>query len=293
MSAMHAMEIVESDNFGQVPELDAKQRQAAPELAKIVDTQKEMRAMLQLVQNDTGHKSNVIMSGAPKNMAACIDTRTRKIYITYEMLLPENRTFALYAARHEAEHHHNRFFHLDLKEHLSTDHIQSLERSLRVEQLPDIDLVEGFNDLLTISKHGQNPNSGYLEKEVPVAMKLENLAKKELGVSLKNIFHDGDQELFFSTLTRLAQRLLFKQEIQRTLFSRRRELEKARLKPIAVGKELLEQVGTITLSMETAEKVSWVIGKLLDQTLQIEALQEFLQSEPANDAGATLLARRI
>lgn len=142
-----------------------------------------------------------------QNMAACADFIANKIYLTEETLAANDNSWAIYAGRHEMEHLTNRIRGLDIQKGLSIDHKSALQNALKTTDL-DVDVMEGFNDLSTIKKHGKNKRSGYLQKEVPFAEKLEEICKKTFGYSLLQTFQSGNEPLFIHRVRKLADYLL-------------------------------------------------------------------------------------
>lgn len=259
-----------------------------------VEKKQERAKLLRDIERATGLSFAVVTDKGPANdhMAACIDTRTYKTFITEEMLHPDNRTFAFYAAYHELEHYNNKFFHINMKEHLSEDEIDvvddSIEKSLNLPHLLDIDWVEGFNDLITAERRGENDNSGYKE-DVTAAEELERLALKELGVSLKEPFRMGNETLFFERLEALGHKLLLKRAIQKAFDAKRATIEKAHLDSQPIQEEVLKRLENLSVDFETLDEWTNAAEKILDEMAQIVLIRNLL-GQPAVNQNTWLVA---
>jgi hypothetical protein len=143
-------------------------------------------------------------NGLEKNVAAFVATREKKDFMVEHTL--DNYEWALYAWRHEGEHLHNGIFDVDLKGNMSVQQIASLKEIVGGEHgdITQVNLVEGFNDLITRRKWGANDNSGYKDEEVPAAEKLEQVCQKEIGESLVSAFDKGNIEYFYELLRRVC-----------------------------------------------------------------------------------------
>lgn len=141
-------------------------------------------------------------NGLKKNVAAFVATAEKKDFMVEHTL--DNYEWALYAWRHEGEHLHNGIFDVDLKGNMSAEQIASLKEIVGGEHgdITQVDLVEGFNDLITKRKWGDHQNSGYNDEEVPAAEKLEQICQREIGESLVRAFDNGNIEYFYELLRR-------------------------------------------------------------------------------------------
>lgn len=115
----------------------------------------------------------------------------------------DDKEKALHGAHHEAEHQNNKIFNLPL-EKLSPEDQEILQETFKITNIDETDLIEGFNEWSTFRKHDTYGNSGYAQKEVPLANKIEELVQKKLNVSILEIFRSGDKDQFVATLQRLA-----------------------------------------------------------------------------------------
>lgn len=205
------METIRSQDYQDILKVNLPEIQAPPDVIESLEIQQMRAKNLQRIATTTGVQfENVAISTDDPRMAACVNTATKDMTITEVMLNDENFTFACYAANHEKEHCSNCFFKINLKEKLKPQEIATLETAISIPGLADVNLMEGFNDLITSDQHGKNPNSAYQHHEVPVVEKLENLAKETLGLSLKELFKAGKQAEFFTRLQDLAQILMVK-----------------------------------------------------------------------------------
>lgn len=143
-------------------------------------------------------------NGLEKNVAAFVATGEKKDFMVEHTL--DNYEWALYAWRHEGEHLHNGIFDVDLKGNMSVQQLASLKEIVGGEHgdITKVNLVEGFNDLITKRKWGDHQNSGYNDEEVPAAEKLEQICQKEIGESLVKAFDGGNIEYFYELLRRVC-----------------------------------------------------------------------------------------
>jgi hypothetical protein len=185
-------------------------REGADEFADYLETQRQRSQVHSHIEQATGLQFEVVRSGIDANVAAFVETANDNNYITEAVL--DDRTLALHAAKHEAEHRSNKVFSISLNQ-LGEDETAILTATLGIEKLDDLELIEGFNELSTFRKHGANENSGYAGKEVPLAEKIEKLVQEKLHFSILEIFRSGNKEKFIITLQRLAVFL----QLQKTL----------------------------------------------------------------------------
>jgi hypothetical protein len=138
------------------------------------------------------------------HVAAFVTTADSKPHIVEHVL--GDYDLALYAARHEKEHIHNHIYHLDLEKNLELRQFETLREFMKDfgVDIGEVDLMEGFNDLITATKYGANDNSGYKDEEVPAAKKLDQLCLKLTGYSLMWTFDGGNKQLFYRRLALLC-----------------------------------------------------------------------------------------
>jgi hypothetical protein len=182
-----------------------------PEVESAIQVQNHRNKNKEQIEAATGLKFDVVTKGLDPHVAAFVRTDNKKTFINEKTL--DDQEFAMYAANHEAEHVKNSIFKMDLKEELKPDEYDILSEEMGengVADLAKVDWVEGFNDLITADKHGKNSRSGYQEKEVPAAQKLDQLSKQMIGKSLKEAFENGDRGEFVQRLKLLCAMLKFK-----------------------------------------------------------------------------------
>lgn len=162
------------------------------------------RVDLDVPANDVAVEVSIAANdnGLEKNVAAFVATAEKKDFMVEHTL--DNYEWALYAWRHEGEHLHNGIFDVDLKGNMSAQQIASLKEIVGGEHgdITRVNLVEGFNDLITKRKWGDHQNSGYNDEEVPAAEKLEQICQKEIGESLVKAFDSGNIDYFYELLRR-------------------------------------------------------------------------------------------
>lgn len=180
------------------------------ELVDYIETQRQRSQVHRRIEAATGLRFTVVHEGIDPNIAAFVETANDNNYISEAVL--DDPTLALHAAKHEAEHRNNKVFSISLNQ-LSKEENTLLAETFGVEKLDETELIEGFNELSTFRKHGSNNHSGYVEKEVPLAEKIEKLIQEKLNVSMLEIFRSGNQEKFIITLQQLAIHL----KLQKTL----------------------------------------------------------------------------
>lgn len=179
---------------------------------KQIEVKKERGRVHKKVEAATGLDFHVITKNSEKNVAALYRTDTKETKIDEKIL--DDEAFALYAAHHEAEHKKNQMVNLDFRSNLKPHQIVALVAALGISELDPVEVLEGFNDWITARKHGHNPRSGYVDKEVPLAQKLEQLAQENQIGSLRETFDAGDESGFYEKLGLLGDILTFKNKIQ-------------------------------------------------------------------------------
>ena len=177
---------------------------------------KQRAEVLKKIEKATGLEFRVFdqkATAVKSNVAAMADIDARKAYIGEHMLNENNADFAVYAAQHEAKHLKSSIKSLDLDKLCNERQKGVLRKLTGVSDLTSIDFMEGFNDLATIREHGKNDKSGYLEKEVPAAMKLEEKANKHLNLSLVELFDAGRKEHLVDKIRLLCELILLKKDL--------------------------------------------------------------------------------
>lgn len=157
------------------------------------EIQEERVDVLKSIEAATGITFRVALEGMEANVAAFVDTGSRLAYVTERVL--SDKRLALHAARHEKNHLDNSIFDIHLEEEMEEEALEALLREVGETELESVTLVEGFNELSTFRKFGRNEKSGYKDKEVPLAEKLERLAQRYLGESLLAAFDAGNLKL--------------------------------------------------------------------------------------------------
>jgi hypothetical protein len=203
---MGNLEIMSGEDYLKYADLDLQllEKIASSEVVAFYRQRKENAGRLKNIHLETRQQFSVVLGGIGDNAAAFITPDHQK-YIGENTLLDDS--FSLHTARHEHEHQLNNIFHLNLNL-LSPDDQKMLQQELKLEKpLDETTLIEGFNELSTFEKHGRHEKSGYAQKEVPLAEKLEELAKKHLKKSLLDTFRQGNSEAFMIMLQELSVRL--------------------------------------------------------------------------------------
>ncbi|MFC1647579.1 hypothetical protein ACFL10_01130 [Patescibacteria group bacterium] len=189
------------------PNLDDDTRKYLEIVKKQADTHRR-------IETASGLKLDVVQEGEPQNAAAFVEISaikagTRKANVVIKIL--NNPEQAMHAAKHEAMHIKSGITEIDLKEELTTEQLDAIYNKLGINEKDSVFLVEGFNELATISDHGRDSNCGYNDQEVPVAQRLEKLSKDYTGLSLLEAYKSGNRELFFDLFRKLADAILLEQ----------------------------------------------------------------------------------
>jgi len=138
-------------------------------------------------------------------VAACVELDTKRIHMSLKTLDPRDESWAIYAGWHEKEHTLNGISEIKLEKDLSSDHVRALKEVIDTGKLLDeVAVMEGFNDLSTIRKHGKHHKSGYLREEVPFAEQLEKACKEKTGMSLMEAFRAGNKGLLLYRVRKMA-----------------------------------------------------------------------------------------
>lgn len=205
---------------------------------------------LKKVERATGLKFDVFQNADP-HIAAFITVGEKKTFMAAHSL--DNLEWSIHAAKHELKHKQTcNFMQLgDKKITVFQDQFDVLKDELQTLQvdIEGIDWVEGFTDLLTVEENGFATKSGYADREVPAAGKLDNLCIKKTGASLAEAFNMNHVPLFTARIRRLCEVLLLEKAVKH-LANRDHEIEEmqpeieaklATLKPMADSKEDAEK----------------------------------------------------
>ncbi len=119
----------------------------------------------------------------------------------------DDYAWALHVKRHE-DLHSSALTKIDPKKYLPKANQKALARKLGINDLTEIDWVEGFTELANITSHGKDQKCAYLKKEVPAAKKLDQLCKKHLAESLLPPFQTKNSALFYYLLRQLSDKLI-------------------------------------------------------------------------------------
>lgn len=191
-----------SGNF----ELNREVKEHIELISARADTLKKCEAIL-------GETMRVAQDGDyANNTAAFVTTDTKQVYTVEETL--DDEEFALYATKHEKEHKDNGVMDLDLAGKLESHQWRAILSRLGVTDLDDTEVLEGFNDWRTQRKHGKHHRSGYNNKEVPLAQKLDSLVREHTGDSLFEVFNHSSLESFYERLQLLGTILHFKSQLR-------------------------------------------------------------------------------
>lgn len=164
------------------------------------------------IEAATGIKFDVAKETAP-GVAAFVTVKEREAYITEEVL--DDPKLAEHAAHHEAMHL-DTLMHLPLQK-LAAHQVKALCQALDLSELSEEELIEGFNELLTIKEHGQHDKIAYLKHEVPLAKKLEDLAENFEIDSLAKAFRNANEGKFMDLLALLGDQLYFIQNLKKVI----------------------------------------------------------------------------
>jgi hypothetical protein len=237
-----------------------------PEIERIIQREK----MLSKIEAATGIKFDVITKHDSSNekAAAMVETGSKKAYVS-EKTLDSDLNWALYAAHHERNHLKNGIFEINPNKYLSYDHAALVAESIGLDDLMEVDLMEGFNDLITIGEKGKHQNSGYLKKDVPAAEKLEDLALEHTGESLLEAFKSGNLAMFYYRFKKLADCLLLleaagKREAQM------RWIAKNKIQVFDVQKLVRERLSRTHISVTNTDDARDMVNKIMDEERQIE-----------------------
>lgn len=215
------MKIMESDDYREYGE---NAGEILREHSQVLDVDqksdleivKRRAETLQKIEAATGLDFAVANDTDP-HVAAFVTTADSKAHMVEHTL--DNYDWALYAARHEKEHVNNKIYSIDLRKNLELQHFDILREFMQDEgvEIEDVDLMEGFNDLITATKYGANDKSGYSDEEVPAAKKLDEICLKLTGFSLMWTFDSGNKNLFYRRLALLCTLLETNKQAKKVL----------------------------------------------------------------------------
>jgi hypothetical protein len=213
------METIKSDEFRKIGE----QAEETLKNAEGLDSEYEQELVLMVKRNEVKNKVqaalgvdfDIIIKHENAHVAGCADIDQNKGYIALTSL--DDVEKAKHIARHESIHLETKISDLPIENDMSKDHVKSMKKALNISD-DDVNLVEGFTEMLTAEKEGKMASCTYNQKEVPAAEKLENLCKQFTGYSLKEAFLSGKKTLFKYRMRKLADFLLCRDAL--TQFSR-------------------------------------------------------------------------
>lgn len=239
---------------------------------------------LRTIERLTGLKFNVFKD-ADLHMAAFITVADLNTNIAEASL--DDGVWAAYAAWHEKMHHDTEAFmrHGDYA-YLPGDHYDALKTTMAANdvQLGNVDLTEGFTDMLTAQEHGTHANSGYNDHKVPAAEKLEKICLAMTGESLARAFRKNDRGLFHRRLERLAKVLLMREKYEQVIQNGQSgewgvsSEDMAALKPRVYVKMKAEKA--VVDNPKSAEEM---VKDFLEEARMENAAYEFLGVAAAND----------
>lgn len=189
---------------------------ARTELATVFPEQGEQNVIrrarrLREVKPAARHSLMICLDGPPQALAFVMpgDART---YLN-DNSLDLSREHANYAIHHEETHHTSNVFTLDIAV-IKQPARNAIEKNIGVVEWDERALIEGFTDLHTSNEHSGREISGYQTREVPIARRLEDLAKRILRLSLLDLFITGKKDELVSALARLGTRLSLEGALQ-------------------------------------------------------------------------------
>jgi len=261
------MDVTKSQHFGEAGEQAEKVLRLhgnalASDERKSLEVQQKRARTLAIIENLTGLKFDVFRKADPR-IAAFITVAGKETHIAEQTL--DDPVWAAYAAWHETMHKKTaNFMNMGKYRFLGHDYFETVNEEIGDSniQLGNFSVVEAFTDLLTAQEHGEHPNSGYLEREVPAAEKLEELCLKMTGNSLAEAFRMNNVALFHQRLERLGEVLLMRKafddfaEKDRGLEGFREQME-----------QKMKDLKPIVKTVEDAERF---VGKMIAECIAIK-----------------------
>ncbi len=223
---------------------------------------------LKKVESATGLKFDVFQKADP-HIGAFITTGELKTFMAAHSL--DHLDWAMHAAKHELKHKQTRnFMQLgDKKITVFEDQFNVLKDELRTMQvdLEGVDWVEGFTDLLTVEENGFSTKSGYADREIPAAEKLDELCMKMTGASLAEAFNMNNVSLFTSRLRHLSEALML-QKTYEHLAEEDDDIADMR-------GEVEEKIKTLKPMAESKEDAEKAVGKIIAECIALEQVQGY------------------
>ena len=184
----------------------------------LIDRQIQRISMLKKIHQLTGLQFDVGKNDDNQNVAAFVEPENGFKPTIIEETLELSEDQVLKIAEHEKIHIESKTSSLNPEKFLESEQYQILLESLQIKELTEHDLIEGFTDAITNQRKGKNEISAYQHREVPIAEKLEKLAKEKLKISFFDLFSTGQKEELIENICRLADILLI-EKIQTDLHS--------------------------------------------------------------------------
>lgn len=224
---------------------------------------------LKKVERATGLTFDVFRKGDPR-VAAFITVGEQKTFMAAHSL--DDLGWALYAAKHERKHKQTKdFMQLgDKKITVFEDQFDVLKDELRTRQvdLEGVNWVEGFTDLLTAREVGTDSQSGYADREVPAAEKLDDLCIEKTGASLAEAFNLNNVALFTSRLRRLSEVLMMEKAFEH-LASQDDEVADMR-------GEIAAKMRSYQPILESNEDAEKAVGKMIAEAVALKQIRRYV-----------------
>ena len=140
-------------------------------------------------------------------------------------------------------------------------------RALDVD-IAGVNWIEGFTDLLTAREIGVHSQSGYADREVPAAEKLDDLCIEMTGASLAEAFNLNNVPLFTSRL-RLLCEVLMMSKAYKKFASQDEEVS-------GMKGEIYVKIQTYRPIVESREEAEKAVAKMIAECVALKRIRRYV-----------------
>lgn len=209
----------------------------------------------------------IVTEGAPINAAAfVIRNNMRTLFMVEGTLYNSDATSD--AAEHEKTHldkgipEYTTFS--DALEN-NTPHLNIIMQNIGLIGIQHYNLMEGFNDGITIHDHGKKSNAVGYKNEVYITEKIRTLCIDTMNIDLYHLFGDKKEIEFKKTLKLLASKLLMEKEFAK--IEQDPEINPSLLQKVQ------ERYTQNPLIIKDEQDAQFMIQKMFEEEIQTQALQ--------------------
>jgi hypothetical protein len=180
--------------------------------------------------------------------------------------------WAMHAGKHELKHKQTCDFMKfgDEKITVFEDQFEVLKDAVREmgADLSGVNWMEGFTDLLTVRENGLATKSGYAQREIPLAKKLDDLCAEKTGASLAEAFNMNNVPLFTARLRGLSGVLLLEKAVD--------ELAAQDEEIVEMGPEIRARLAELKPPARDRAEAEKAAAKVIAECVALEQIRGYL-----------------